>query len=255
MLEETELQKLLEAVIMAAQKPMNEEALLALFEDEQRPSKAALRQALHQLQQSYQDRGVRLLEVSSGYQFIVNPDYHIWVGRLWEEKPARYSRALLETLALIAYRQPITRGEIEDIRGVSLSSSIFKTLLEDRDWIRVVGHREVPGRPALYATTKHFLDYFGLKSLENLPSLPEVMNLDSVSEQAEKLLGEHPHTQLSLPLDSADIPSLLKEALEEEIQEEIHDQIDEEVDEEIDHNNEIEDEFQDSLVNELDETV
>lgn len=204
MLEETNLQNILEAVILAAQKPMNEESLLALFNEEERPTKGSLRQALSNLSEKYQNRGIRLIEIASGYQFQVNPDYHQYIGKLWEEKPARYSRALLETLALIAYRQPISRGEIEDIRGVSLSSSIFKTLLEDREWIRVVGHREVPGRPALYATTKNFLDYFGLKSLENLPTLPEIMNLEGVSDKAEQALADN-NNQLSLLMEEQNL--------------------------------------------------
>jgi segregation and condensation protein B len=120
---------------------------------------------------------VELVKVASGYRFQVKLKWAPWISRLWEEKPQKYSRALLETLALIAYRQPITRGEIEDIRGVVVSTSILKTLLEDREWIRVVGHKEVPGRPALYATTKGFLDYFGLENLQSLPALPEIMNL------------------------------------------------------------------------------
>lgn len=191
MLDETKLQSLLEALIMASSKPLTEENLLAFFSEEERPSKGVVKQALKDLQASFDDRGIHLVELASGYQFQVKPEWHPWVGRLWEEKAPRYSRALFETLALIAYRQPITRGEIEDIRGVSLSPSIFKTLMEDREWIRIVGHREVPGRPALYATTKAFLDYFGLKTLEQLPSLPEIMNLDSDKiEEAELMLSE-----------------------------------------------------------------
>ncbi len=182
MLDETKLQPLLEALLLAAGKPLREEDLLALFAEEERPSKAVLRQALIELQKSCESRGIRLIEIASGFQFQINPEWAPWVSRLWEEKAPRYSRALLETLALIAYRQPITRGEIEDIRGVSISQSIFKTLLEEREWIRVVGHREVPGKPALYATTKLFLDYFGLKTLEELPSLPEIMSMENASE-------------------------------------------------------------------------
>jgi len=192
MLDESKLQPLLEALLLAAGKPLREEDLLEVFSEEERPSKEILRQALKDLQDGCESRGIRLMEIASGYQFQINSEWAPWVAKLWEEKAPRYSRALLETLALIAYRQPITRGEIEDIRGVSISQSIFKTLLEERDWIRVVGHREVPGKPALYATTKLFLDYFGLKTLEELPSLPEVMNLENIAlmedENIEKLM-------------------------------------------------------------------
>jgi len=186
MLEQSKIQPLLEAVLFAAGKPLSEEQLLAVFDEVERPSREFLRQTLANMKEACEARGVTLVEVASGYQFQVKFEFTPWVAKLWEEKAPRYSRALLETLALVAYRQPITRGEIEDIRGVSLSVSIFKTLLEDREWIRVVGHREVPGRPALYATTKGFLDYFGLKSLEELPSLADILNLNTFSKEAEK---------------------------------------------------------------------
>jgi len=181
------LSALLEAVLMAANKPLSKDEVLALFDEHERPSKEVLTNALTALQETTKgdDRGIKLVEIASGFQFQVKTEWAPWVTKLWEEKAPRYSRALLETLALIAYRQPITRGDIEDIRGVSISQSIFKTLLEEREWIRVVGHREVPGRPALYATTKAFLDYFGLKTLEELPSLPDIMNLDEVANSLE----------------------------------------------------------------------
>lgn len=172
----TELDSLkcsLEALLMAAQKPMTEEQLLRYFDDEPTVSVKILRKALASLAEDCTNRGIELRQVASGYRFQVKSEYAMRVARLWEEKPTRYSRALLETLALIAYRQPITRGEIEDIRGVAVSSSVIKTL-EEREWIRVVGHRDVPGRPALFATTRAFLDYFGLNSLEQLPLLPEI---------------------------------------------------------------------------------
>lgn len=189
---------ILEAILFSAGRPLPEAQILQLFTDEERPSLAELRQALYDLGQTYQNRGVELVCIASGYQFQSKIDYATWIGRLWEEKPSKYSRALLETLALIAYRQPITRGEIEEIRGVSISPSIFKTLLEDRNWIRVVGHRDVPGRPGLYATTKLFLDYFGLNSLDQLPPLPEILALSDVEVdlQAE---------QMQLPLADAPI--------------------------------------------------
>ena len=189
---EQNIKFLLEAILLAAGKPMTEEQLLNLFLEEERPNLGELRTALEELQADYAERGVELVQVASGYRFQIKSEWAIWVSRLWEEKPHKYSRAFLETLALIAYRQPITRGEIEDIRGVTVSTSILKALLEDREWIRVVGHKEVPGRPALYATTKAFLDYFGLKNLQNLPALPEIMNLETVetdliSQSAEKI--------------------------------------------------------------------
>jgi segregation and condensation protein B len=188
--EENVLVKILEATIFAAGKPLNEQQILSLFDEESKPSLGDLRQALFDLQRNYQDNAIELKLSASGYQFQSKAQFAPWVGKLWEEKPAKYSRALLETLALIAYRQPITRGDIEEIRGVSISQSIFKTIQEDRNWVRVVGHKEVPGRPALYATTKQFLDYFGLKSLDELPSLPEIMNLSDVEFTEEAKVQE-----------------------------------------------------------------
>lgn len=178
---EMNLKALLEAILLAAAKPLTEEQLLNLFEEEERPPIGVLREALGELQSECETRGIELIRVASGYRLQVKQKWVPWVSKLWHEKPQKYSRALLETLALIAYRQPITRGEIEDIRGVAVSTSIFKTLLEDREWIRMVGHKEVPGRPALFATTKGFLDYFGLKSLQELPSLPDIMNLETAN--------------------------------------------------------------------------
>jgi len=166
-----------EALLMAAQQPMTEEQLLRYFEDEKDVTKKSLQKVLTLLANDCDSRGIELTHVASGYRFQVKAEYAVRVARLWEEKPIRFSRALLETLALIAYRQPITRGEIEDIRGVAVSTSIIKTL-EDREWIRVVGHRDVPGRPALLATTRAFLDYFGLNSLEQLPVLPDPILTD-----------------------------------------------------------------------------
>lgn len=196
-----EIEKLLEAVMVAHGKPLSEKQLLDLFAEHEQevPTVAELREALGNLQAHYEDRGFKLVEVASGFLFQTNKDYGALISKLWEEKPARYSKALLETLALIAYRQPITRGEIEQIRGVSISSSIFKTLLDDRGWIRVVGHRDVPGKPGLYATTKQFLDYFGVKSLDELPPLPEIMKLGEDDEQkADVIDGEQKPEQLTM---------------------------------------------------------
>jgi len=180
-----ELKYILEAALLAAGEPVSLERLQALFEDPQRPPREAIRAALAALAQDYQDRGIELVEVASGFRLQVRQALAPWVSRLWEERAARYSRALLETLALIAYRQPITRGEIEEIRGVSISSSIMKTLLE-RGWIKTVGQREVPGRPVLYGTTRAFLDYFNLKSLSDLPPLAAMRDLDTIGAELER---------------------------------------------------------------------
>ncbi|MCK5001958.1 MAG: SMC-Scp complex subunit ScpB [Gammaproteobacteria bacterium] len=172
------LKNILEAVLMAADKPMTVQHLDAIFNgDEDRPTRDEIRKGLHELTDDYADRGFELKQVASGFRIQVKQDYAEWVGRLWEEKPARYTRALLETMSLIAYRQPITRGEIEEVRGVSVSSNIIRTL-QEREWIKVLGHKDVPGKPALYGTSREFLDYFNLKSLDELPSLAEIKDLD-----------------------------------------------------------------------------
>lgn len=175
------LERILEAVLQAAGKPLSLERMRELFDEHLAPSAQELRSALTRLQEEYADRAVELREVAGGWRLQVRSDYAEWVGRLWEERPQRYSRALLETLALIAYRQPVTRGEIEEVRGVAVSSQIIRTLL-DREWVRVVGHREVPGRPAMYATTRQFLDYFNLTSLAELPPLAELREPSEVLE-------------------------------------------------------------------------
>ena len=168
------LKNIIEGALLAAGGPLTLDSLLGLFgTDEEAPAREALQVALATLEEDYRDRGIELALVAGGYRIQVRKECAPWIARLWDEKPPRYSRALLETLALIAYRQPITRGEIEEIRGVAVSTNIVKTLLE-REWVRVVGHRDVPGRPSLYATTRKFLDYFGLKSLNELPTLAEL---------------------------------------------------------------------------------
>ncbi|WP_417706471.1 SMC-Scp complex subunit ScpB [Rheinheimera aquimaris] len=169
---DVQLMQLVEAAIFAADKPLSQDDIQSTVLDGLNISKKRLNDTLSRLLQGYAGRGVTLSETASGYRFITRPELSDYLARLWPERSPRYSRAVLETLALIAYRQPITRGEIEDIRGVSVSSQIMRTLL-DRGWVKVVGHKEVPGRPGLYATTKEFLDYFGLKSLTQLPPLPE----------------------------------------------------------------------------------
>ncbi|ERI53692.1 segregation and condensation protein B [Pseudomonas sp. EGD-AK9] len=178
-----ELAQLLEAFLLASGKPQSLERLYELFEEGERPEPAQFKAALEVLRDSCEGRAFELKEVASGYRLQVRERFAPWVGRLWEERPQRYSRALLETLALIAYRQPITRGEIEDVRGVAVNSNITKTLLE-REWIRVVGYRDVPGRPAMFATTKGFLDHFNLKSLDELPPLTALRELEPEPELA-----------------------------------------------------------------------
>lgn len=175
--EPRDLASLIEAFLLASGKPQSLERLYELFEEAERPEPKVFRQALEVLGKSCNGRAFELKEVASGYRLQIREVYAPWVGRLWEERPQRYSRALLETLALIAYRQPITRGEIEDVRGVAVNSNIIKTMME-REWIRVVGYREVPGRPAMFATTKAFLDHFNLKSLEDLPALAELREME-----------------------------------------------------------------------------
>jgi segregation and condensation protein B len=180
MADNAQLKNIVEAALLAAGKPLDLDHIQGLFEEDEQPEKKHLREVLKELADDYEGRGIEISEVASGWRIQVRTDYSRWVSRLWEEKPGRYSRALMETLALIAYRQPITRGEIEEIRGVSVSSNITKTLLE-RDWVRVVGQRDVPGKPSLYGTTRDFLDYFNLKSLDDLPTLAEIRDLDEIN--------------------------------------------------------------------------
>ncbi len=165
--------------MMAAGRPLDLDAFDSLFEDaEQSPDRASIEQALAEIAEEFEGRPLELKRVASGYRFQVREGYSPWISRLFEERPGRYSRAFLETLAIIAYRQPVTRGEIEDIRGVAVSSGIIKTLLE-REWVHIVGHKEVPGRPALLATTRTFLDYFNLTGLADLPPLQDfIQHLD-----------------------------------------------------------------------------
>lgn len=174
------LRKIVEGAILAAAQPITIARILELFDEEVAPTKDEVLAALQDIQADNTERGFELKEVASGWRFQVREELAPWVNRLWDEKPQKYSRALLETLSLIAYRQPITRGDIEEIRGVAVSSHIMKTLME-RDWVKVVGHRDVPGRPSLYATTRQFLDYFNLKNLEDLPSLSEIRDLDELN--------------------------------------------------------------------------
>jgi segregation and condensation protein B len=185
------LKQIAEAILLAAGRPLTLDQMLAMFTEEERPERGDMRTALSALESDFETRGIQLVQVASGYRIQVREEMQLWVARLWEEKPSRYSRALLETLSLIAYRQPITRGEIEEVRGVSVSTSIMKTLLE-REWVRAVGHRDVPGHPAMYGTTRQFLDYFGLKSLDELPTLAELRDLSTIGAELELDLSDIP---------------------------------------------------------------
>jgi segregation and condensation protein B len=190
------LRHILEGAILAAGKPLSIDQMRELFEEHERPTADEILVVLEEIRAHHQKRGFELREIGSGWRFQVVQDVAQWVSRLWEEKPQRYSRAVLETLALIAYRQPITRGDIEEIRGVQVASNIIKTL-QERDWVRVVGHKDVPGRPALFATTRKFLDYFNLKSLDELPSLAELRDLESLNHE---MVFETPPVPASLPM-------------------------------------------------------
>jgi segregation and condensation protein B len=201
-----QLKTIIEAALLASSQPMTTHHLGDLFNDEDDVGHQQIAQALEALANDCEGRGVELKEVASGFRYQVRQDVHPWISRMWTERPSRYSRALLETLALIAYRQPITRPEIEQIRGVVVSSSIIKTM-EEREWIRVVGHRDVPGRPALFGTTRAFLDYFNLKSLDQLPPLSEIRDMEDpqLRFEPEPLPA---HVTRDLPIDpDAEVPS------------------------------------------------
>jgi segregation and condensation protein B len=182
--ERPQLKNIIEAALLAAGRPLNLDELMALFSDAERPARNQLRQALNELQTELTGRGIALKEVAGGFRIQVKAEFAPWITRLWEERPARYSRALLETMSLIAYRQPITRGEIEAVRGVTVSPHIVRTL-EERGWIRVVGHRDVPGHPEMFGTTREFLDYFSLQSLDELPTLADIKDLDSLEAELD----------------------------------------------------------------------
>lgn len=213
---EDQRKQVIEAALLASAEPLTAERLLQLFDGRSQLTVSDMRQSIVELQEDYQERGVELKKVASGYRFQAREKYAPWLQRLWEKKPPRYSRALLETLALIAYRQPITRGEIEQVRGVAVSTDIMKKLME-REWVKIVGHRDIPGKPSMFGTTKQFLDYFNLQNLSDLPPLDELMDLDKVEEQ----LGE----QLALRVNDAEsAPELTSEEfteVEEPIQESV----------------------------------
>ncbi len=191
-MDQTLINRIVEAALLASSQPLTLAQLYGLFPEDQPAPTGSIEQALQQLREACEGRGVELVEVASGFRYQVAADVHPWVARLWTERKTRYTRATLETLALIAYRQPITRGEIEQVRGVAVSSNIIQAL-EEREWIRVVGHRDVPGRPALFGTTKAFLDYFGLRRLDDLPPLSELRDIGELEPQ--------------LPLDSDGQPA------------------------------------------------
>ena len=170
------LSLIIEALLFSSSRPLNEKEIMSAFDLRSPPSLREIKDALKAIEEKYSGNSIELVKVASGYRLRIRQEYSLWVAKLWEAKPQKYSRALLETLALIAYRQPITRGEIEEVRGVSVSSQIIRTLL-DRSWIKVVGHRDVPGRPALFSTTKDFLDDLNLSKLSDLPELPEIQNI------------------------------------------------------------------------------
>lgn len=200
------LLQIVEAAMLAAGEPLTIPQLSQLFAEHERPSNGMLKETLALLDENCAKRGIELKQVASGFRLQVREELQPWISRLWQERPKRYSRALLETLALIAYRQPVTRAEIEDVRGVSVNTNIIRTMLE-RDWIREVGHRDVPGRPVLFGTTKIFLDYFNLKSLDELPTLAEIQDLETLEpELALTHLDQPQANQQTTPTDDEDHP-------------------------------------------------
>ena len=194
---EHKISQVIEAVLLSASRPIDVQEIERVFPEDERPTREEIRQALQEIEEQCKDRGVQLKKVSSGYRLQVRQTLSGYVAKLWEERPQRFSKATLETLALIAYRQPITRGEIEEIRGVTIGTQLMRGLME-RGWVKIVGQRDVPGRPSLYSTTKEFLDYFGLQHLRELPELPELPDLQSLD--------------MELPLE-ADISSTDKEEM------------------------------------------
>ncbi len=208
-----EIKHFIEAALLAAGRPLNVEQLQRLFDGRMVPEKSEIRQAVTTLNEEYEGRGILISEVASGFRVQVRVGMADQLQKLWEERPPRYSRAMFETLALVAYRQPITRGEIEEIRGVSVSSNIVRTLLE-REWVRIVGHRDVPGRPEMFGTTKFFLDYFGLKKLDDLPPLADLSDWESLRVQLN--LPEVEDEAGSAAPESTDLPVLYPEIPAEE---------------------------------------
>jgi len=204
-----QLKFVIEAALLAAGRPLSVDKLQALFDTRDAPIRQDIRAAIMDLQADFAERGIELVEVSSGFRIQIRSTMTHQLEKLWEERPPRYSRALLETLSIIVYRQPVTRGEIEDIRGVAVSTNIVRTLLE-RNWIRVVGHRDVPGKPAMFGTTKEFLDYFGLKKLDDLPPLSELRDFDKLNIQLDLPDGEFGE-ELTAGTDTAEAPTADRE--------------------------------------------
>ena len=200
---DNKIKMIVEGLLLAAGKPLSLGVIAGVFSEDERPDNAELKEVLAAIADDCNDRGFELKQVASGYRFQVKQDISEWIARLWEERPPRYSRALLETLALIAYRQPITRGDVEEIRGVAVSSNIIRTLV-DREWVRIVGHKDVPGKPALYATTRQFLDYFNLNSIQELPPLSEIRELAQTTEEFNVEDDLAQRTVLELPEEEAD---------------------------------------------------
>jgi segregation and condensation protein B len=198
------VKNVVEAALLAAGRPLSMEELVGVFDERDGSKPEDVKGAIAALTQDYESRGIELLEVASGYRIQIKTDVAQPVSRLWQERPAKYSRALLETLALVAYRQPITRGEIEQIRGVAVNPNIIKTLLE-RNWIRVVGHRDVPGKPELLGTTREFLDYFSLKKLDDLPTLAQLKELEELRVQLT-LPGAEPEAATEAATEAAPLP-------------------------------------------------
>lgn len=211
----TQLKRIFEAALLGAGQPLTLAQLAALFDETEAPTHEEIARAIEELGEDCATRGIELVEVASGFRFQVREDVHGWVSRLWTERQTRYSRALLETLALIAYRQPITRAEIEQIRGVGVASSIVKTL-EEREWVRVVGYRDLPGKPALFGTTRAFLDYFNLKSLDELPPLSEVRDIEDIDPQLA-LGGGDGAIPATLGDDALEVVEVTEEITEEEL--------------------------------------
>ena len=211
-MDETEIKYFIESALLAAGRPLSVDQLQALFDGRSAPSKPDIRVAIEALVSEYEPRGITIAEVASGFRIQVKASMAERLQKLWEERPPRYSRALFETLALVAYRQPITRGEIEEVRGVSVSPNIVRTLLE-RDWVRVVGHRDVPGRPEMFGTTRSFLDYFGLKKLDDLPPLADLSDWESLRVQLN--LPEVEEEGAPTSEGTVDVPVLYAESADE----------------------------------------
>ena len=223
MIKGEQLQQIVEAALLASGQPLSLAQLAALFSDDDRPPNGEISRALEQLRVDCEPRGIELKKVASGYRLQVKQDLNEWISRLWSERPQRYSRALLETMALIAYRQPITRGEIESVRGVSVSTNIIRTL-QERDWIRVVGHRDVPGKPALFGTTRTFLDSFNLQNLDDLPTLAEIRDMENLEPELQL---EPVHREIAED-DDEEFGEAAEEELEEDIGSDVSDSDDEE---------------------------